>query len=125
MPALQADSHGIQIHSAPAPLYMFNRCWPGHVTRATKTNVFIGRAFVTWTFDRKVPGGPRPPIKPILFLCFRLSGTTFVKMVCTELLNTSIRPKKKNCYVALTRPKSENWVGRSIFLIFFFFFNVP
>ena len=30
-----------------------------------------------------------------------------------------IRPKKKNCYVALTRPKSENWVGRSIFFFFF------
>ena len=27
--------------------------------------------------------------------------------------------QKKNCYVALTRPKSENWVGRSIFFIFF------
>ena len=23
--------------------------------------------------------------------------------------------QQKNCYVALTRPKSENWVGRSIF----------
>ena len=33
-----------------------------------------------------------------------------------------LRPKKKNCYVALTRPKSENWVGRSIFFFFFFFF---
>ena len=30
-----------------------------------------------------------------------------------------IRPKKKNCYVALTRPKFENWVGRSIFFFFF------
>ena len=29
--------------------------------------------------------------------------------------------QKKNCYVALTRPKSENWVGRSIFFFFFFF----
>ena len=25
------------------------------------------------------------------------------------------KAKKKNCYVALTRPKFENWVGRSIF----------
>ena len=29
---------------------------------------------------------------------------------------------KKNCYVALTRPESENWVGRSLFFFFFFFF---
>ena len=29
-----------------------------------------------------------------------------------------IRPKKKNCYVALTRPKFENWVGRSGFFFF-------
>ena len=28
--------------------------------------------------------------------------------------------KKKNCYVALTRPKFENWVGRSGFFFFFF-----
>ena len=26
---------------------------------------------------------------------------------------------QKNCYVALTRPKSENWVGRSIFFFLF------
>ena len=32
-----------------------------------------------------------------------------------------IRPKKKNCYVALTRPKFKNWVGRSGFFFFFFF----
>ena len=31
-----------------------------------------------------------------------------------------IRPKKKKNYVALTRPKFENWVGRSIFFFFFF-----
>ena len=30
--------------------------------------------------------------------------------------------QKKNCYVALTRPKFENWVGRSIFFYFFYFF---
>ena len=30
--------------------------------------------------------------------------------------------QKKNCYVALTRPKFENWVGRSGFFFFFFFF---
>ena len=53
VPALQADSHGIQIHGAPAPPCIFNRCRPGRVARATKTNVFIGQAFVTWTFDRK------------------------------------------------------------------------
>ena len=29
------------------------------------------------------------------------------------------KAKKKNCYVALTRPKFENWVGWSIFLFFF------
>ena len=33
-----------------------------------------------------------------------------------------VRPKKKKCYVALTRPKFENWVGRSEFFFFFFFF---
>ena len=32
-----------------------------------------------------------------------------------------IRPKKKNVYVALTRPKFENWVGRSVGIFFFFF----
>ena len=53
VPALQADSHGIQMHGAPAPPYIFNRCRHGRVARASKTNVFIGRAFVTWTFDRK------------------------------------------------------------------------
>ena len=31
--------------------------------------------------------------------------------------------KKKNCYVALTRPKFKNWVGRSGFFFFFFFFT--
>ena len=31
----------------------------------------------------------------------------------------SIRPKKKKCYVALTRPKFKNWVGRSGFFFFF------
>ena len=35
---------------------------------------------------------------------------------------TFIRPKKKKCYVALTRPKFKNWVGRSGFFFFFFFF---
>ena len=35
------------------------------------------------------------------------------------------KAKKKNCYVALTRPKFENWVGRSGFFFFFFFFYVP
>ena len=32
-----------------------------------------------------------------------------------------LRPKKKKCYVALTRPKCKNWVGRSGFFFFFFF----
>ena len=45
-PALQADSHGIQIHGAPAPPYIFNCCRPGRVVCATRTNVFIGRAFL-------------------------------------------------------------------------------
>ena len=30
--------------------------------------------------------------------------------------------QKKNCYVALIRPKFENWVGRSIFYFLFFIF---
>ena len=34
----------------------------------------------------------------------------------------NLRPKKKNCYLALTRPISENWVGRSVDFFFFFFF---
>ena len=55
VPALQANSHGIQIHGAPAPPYIFNQCRPGRVARATKTNVFISQAFVNWTFDRKYP----------------------------------------------------------------------
>ena len=38
-----------------------------------------------------------------------------------KILMSMIRPKKKNCYVALTRPKFENWVGRSGFFFFFFF----
>ena len=29
------------------------------------------------------------------------------------------KAKKKNCYVALTRPKFKNWVGRSGFFFFF------
>ena len=32
-----------------------------------------------------------------------------------------VRPKFVFCYVALTRPKFENWVGRSIFFFIFFF----
>ena len=45
------------------------------------------------------------------------SQNEFVERVTRYLF---IRPTKKNCYVALTRPKSENWVGRSIFFFFFF-----
>ena len=30
-------------------------------------------------------------------------------------IESAYKAKKKNCYVALTRPKFENWVGRSIF----------
>ena len=37
--------------------------------------------------------------------------------------NLVIRPTTKNCYVALTRPKFKNWVGRSGLLLFFFFFT--
>ena len=33
------------------------------------------------------------------------------------------KAKKKNCYVALTGPKFENWVGRSGFFFLFFFFS--
>ena len=40
-----------------------------------------------------------------------------VKQTCKARM--AIRPKKF-CYVALTRPKSENWVGRSIFFYVFF-----
>ena len=41
-----------------------------------------------------------------------------------EIILPSMIRQKKKIYVALTRPKSENWVGRSIFF-FFFFFYVP
>ena len=89
MPALQADSHGIQIHGAPAPLYMFNRCWPGHVACATKTNVFIGRAFVTWTFDRKYPEDHAHLLNQY---CSCVSGCQEQPLLkCIELLNTSIK----------------------------------
>ena len=55
VPAFQADSHGIQTHSTAA-LHNFNLCWPGCGARASlKSNVFIGRAFVIWTFDQKFP----------------------------------------------------------------------
>ena len=37
----------------------------------------------------------------------------------TQECDLCIRPKKKNSYVALTRPKFENWVGRSGFFFFF------
>ena len=50
------------------------------------------------------------------------SGISSLKCtVCHEVAGAKagvIRPKKNNCYVALTRPKSENWVGRSIFFFF-------
>ena len=35
------------------------------------------------------------------------------------------KAKKKKCYVAFTRPKLKNWVGRSGFFFFFFFSYVP
>ena len=37
----------------------------------------------------------------------------------TDCPSKNDKAQKKNCYVALTRPKSENWVGRSIFFFFF------
>ena len=45
-----------------------------------------------------------------------------VSKICKAASFALHKAKKKNCYVALTRPKSENWVGRSIFFFFFFFF---
>ena len=63
VPALQANSHGIQIHGAPVPPYIFSRCTPGCVAGATKTNVFIGRAFCYLDLWPKVPWWPRPPIR--------------------------------------------------------------
>ena len=44
-----------------------------------------------------------------------------LKVMFMMMMMMMLRPQKKICYVALTRPKSENWVGRSIF----FFFYVP
>ena len=41
-------------------------------------------------------------------------------LICTQY---HIKAKKKKNYVALTRPKFENWVGRSIFFFYFFFFT--
>ena len=45
---------------------------------------------------------------------------TFRKVLTTARL--CLRHKNFFCYVALTRPKFENWVGRSGFFFFFFFF---
>ena len=42
---------------------------------------------------------------------------------CTTTAIVTNKAKKKKCYVALTRPKFENWVGRSGFFFFFFFFT--
>ena len=53
-----------------------------------------------------------------------MSKWVIYRPTCTCLLSmvgSNFRPKKK-CYVALTRPKFENWVGRSGFFFFFFFF---
>ena len=49
-----------------------------------------------------------------LLSCFRTSVLHFL------YIKLYIRPKKKKCYVALTRPKFKNWVGRSGFLFFYF-----
>ena len=55
-----ASGHGIHIHGAlgRAPPYIF------HHARATKTNVFIGRAFEILIFDRKQPDD-RPNLQGI------------------------------------------------------------
>ena len=55
-----------------------------------------------------------------------LSKSVWSTIQIRSIFAIGIRPKKKNCYVALTRPKFENWVGRSgFFFFFFFFFYVP
>ena len=48
--------------------------------------------------------------------------TQKLKAVFDLIRSVNLRPKK-NCYVALTCTKFENWVGRSIFFFFFFFFT--
>ena len=77
VPALQADSHGIQINSAPVPPYIFNRCKPGCVAHATKNKCFHRPSFWYLDLGPKVPGWPRPPITfypvfIVLFLTFQL-----------------------------------------------------
>ena len=43
------------------------------------------------------------------------------KKIKTTKTVCDYKAKKKSCYVALTRPKFKNWVGRSGFFFFFFF----
>ena len=57
-------------------------------------------------------------IQRFCFFC-RLVYTSTPYLTKNCYLYIITRPKKKNCYVALTRPKFKNWVGR----IFFFFFT--
>ena len=48
-------------------------------------------------------------------------GTPWRTVVTGCLKKTNqVKAKKKKCYVALTRPKFKNWVGRSGFFFFFF-----
>ena len=63
----------------------------------------------------------------ISFLNINFQNSPFLQRWATTqekgtYIMANLRPKKKNCYVALTRPKFENWVGRSGFFFFFFFF---
>ena len=46
-------------------------------------------------------------------------GIAWLHVQTNKSLHSS-KAKKKNCYVALTRPKFKNWVGRSGFFFFFF-----
>ena len=56
----------------------------------------------------------------LLFLVLEhISYFVLVQIVCTCFELVWVRPKHFFCCVALTRPKFENWVGRSIFFFFF------
>ena len=78
--------------------------------------------------NREVSNVNAPTDDFIFYLVCSSARTNLCILINTHPPDRYVRPKKKNCYmyVALTRPKLENWVGRSgFFFFFFFFFYVP
>ena len=80
---------------------------------------FVHAATLAFTIFSPPPLSPLSVYLGLVWLRFA-SPAPFLRRlwVCSKILH---KAKKKNCYVALTRPKSENWVGRSIFFFDFFF----